>query len=1168
MMNSGSESRNPLSQKPSSAAHSSRNLSSRAAHAADAASPRKEASAWAARKENGRAAANGYDSDAETDILSDAEKPKAKPKKKRSSIESSHRQRSSPSVVKSEPSRSQPTSRRSSMTAGSTKDAKRVNGVDRKDGDSKKSASTKLRPVEKATSSSSRAQSAEASLSAGSSAPSETAYDSPDRTRQSLSVEPRKRKLSDEHPKSRLEPPRQRPRLDPAATKPKRLSSPASNPPASAGHRRSISNQSGIARPASRKRRDASVTSQQSDDRKKWADDSSDDSSPPPRKDKSIPRLAPTTSRSLSQRALTSPARTNLLHSRRADKYGTTPLAKACEKGQLDAVKKAYEQAPEELDQEDNGGFTPLQKAALGGHFEVVKFLLDKGCRKDCFSKEERDTPLIDAVENGHFKVVKLLLNKGVNPFHANKKGVRAIDAVDYEEDFAKEIEIALREAMDNYQGTEEKQQDDVVVRQQERLVIPSSSRRDGGGLRPDLLYQALTPDNLLKYSTNGDLEAMGMILESVEPTVACAVAAARGGHVDALGLLLGTAQSMEKDPSPLKYEETPMLAAIGRGHLKVIELLLDQDNFNPCRKTRDGKAYYEIAAERRGPRWQQEHELLKARYDAHKEHAASGKKREPKSKSISKDISPKSPRLSKATARKSITVEEDKEKEKEKEKEKKKRLSSGSTKDLGASKDLTRKRRVVDEDSSEATSDHEHPRRRPHGSSKTQRKTSLTGSSLKQKDDHSPQPSSPRAKFARKPKVKREDVDGDNDIIMDDAPTTNGRSEERASKMKQREEAAERRAREEAEAQLRAETEAREKQELEARQREEAEQARLAEEERLRKRKIFLATLPLMLRRAVEQGMDRPMKGHLPTVHPEYKDVPVVDNYPPRPAAQESPLWVKGVKDAFLPLMTVKLCDIDWSISDPRYDHPEDAGHELYILSHHVVGIFGLSDLDLKTHYPRWQTIPATEQHLSTFVRCYNVFNLEWEYNWYFAGCNHYDEDKSRKWFEQSKSRFISLWPQLSWVKLSDFTSAFEELKATPKGKKLEELGEIKPRLYRKLRRPRPPGYDPRTDPENKVYVVSKPMPTHIRSGLGSVYIKPGSKEDLENPMPPLPPEFIKSLEARGIRTPTRSSLSSTSAAGSPTVVNGVNNIGVGTPKADEGREGERDEEDTVMRD
>ncbi|KAF2433188.1 ankyrin, partial [Tothia fuscella] len=442
--------------------------------------------------------------------------------------------------------------------------------------------------------------------------------DSNDRTRQAHSAEPRKRKFSDSLRPSKLERPRQRPRLDKirpsskSQLKHRQFSPPTPNTPGIRAHKRSASTQSslptGTSSGQSRKRREASSTTAASDPKEWNSDSTSDGDDSPPHRLPPIPNLAPPRQSRSNPRALHSPART--MPKQRADRYGVTPLARACERGNLEAVKTAYEEAPSELDQPDHGGFAPLAKAALGGYAKIVQFLLDKGCRKDCQSKEEHDTPLIDAVENNHPEVVRILLKGGVNPHHSNKNGLRAIDAVDEKsQDHAQEMKAMIQQAMQDYEGSESDGEDN-----QEPQVFTQEDKP-----RPDLLYLEANIKHLLDYSRKGDAQAVGYFLDSVKPNNACAVAAARGGHDVVLGLLLAYAgEKLETDPDPTKYEETPLTAAIGRGHLKIIKLLLDQDNFNPTRLSKDGKTYFELAEEVRGPKWQAEVDLLKERYEAY----------------------------------------------------------------------------------------------------------------------------------------------------------------------------------------------------------------------------------------------------------------------------------------------------------------------------------------------------------------------------------------------------------------------------------------------------------------------------------------------------------------------------------------------------------------------
>jgi ankyrin repeat protein len=409
------------------------------------------------------------------------------------------------------------------------------------------------------------------------------------RGRSASTVDNRKRKLRDDlFPKS-FEPPRQRPRTE--GLKESRQPSSPATPRFGRPHKRSQSTQSAITGIAGRKRRE--VTNLALSTEEHWSGSSSDHSTSPQ------PTLAPHLQQHVrvkrsSHRALTSPART--MPQRKIDRFGATRLARESEKGDLEAVKEAFEEAPDELDQPDYAGITPLQKAALHGWAPVVRYLISKGCRTDCES-HDRDTPLIDAVENSHLEVVTLLLDQGqVNPHHANKKGQRAIDVLDPEDEDAEEIEKELRNAMRHRVDTSSNDHE----RSQKQAKTASR-----------LLYNEFNVETLIEKAGDGDILAVGELINSnIKPNITCGVAAARGGHYDILSILL--ASGLKADPDPSKHPETPMTVAIGRGYLKIIQLLLEQDNFNPTRRNKEHKTYWEISAERHGPKWEEERDMLK----------------------------------------------------------------------------------------------------------------------------------------------------------------------------------------------------------------------------------------------------------------------------------------------------------------------------------------------------------------------------------------------------------------------------------------------------------------------------------------------------------------------------------------------------------------------------
>ncbi|RMX40138.1 hypothetical protein pdam_00002233 [Pocillopora damicornis] len=92
-------------------------------------------------------------------------------------------------------------------------------------------------------------------------------------------------------------------------------------------------------------------------------------------------------------------------------KDGSTPFHCACALGNLDVVKRFYEQDKEALGciPKDNQGMSPLHRAAGNNHAKVVKFLLEKE-----FPVNPRDakcrTPLLLASAVGGLESVKVLL--------------------------------------------------------------------------------------------------------------------------------------------------------------------------------------------------------------------------------------------------------------------------------------------------------------------------------------------------------------------------------------------------------------------------------------------------------------------------------------------------------------------------------------------------------------------------------------------------------------------------------------------------------------------------------------------------------------------------------------------------------------------------------------
>ena len=383
------------------------------------------------------------------------------------------------------------------------------------------------------------------------------------------------------------------------------------------------------------------------------SEDSADSSSRRPRP--SVASLAKLTSQ---DGDLMSPARPASRKLR--DKIGRTPLARACHNGDVELVRIRFAERPQDLRVQDNAENTPLQIACLEGHDEVVEFLISQGAEIN-IQNNVKDTPLIDAVENGHVDVVRLLLKHGANPRLANQNGDEPVDLITEDTENGPDIKELLEEAREqakkalgidiNDVGTRDGASSRAASAASPRDSPPVSgrspsmfnSRRRTGRSEPtrnDLLYEAKTPENLVRLAGKGDVQGVVEIVQVLPkaPTEAL-IAAARGGHQQALEMLIGLGKP-DPDPDPIRGTKmasghnTPILAAIGRGHPKIVRLLAEQSGFNPMKRL-GGRTYFEIAEERKGERWEEEVKYLKEAYSNYKNKKSQSPRK-------SRDVKPK----------------------------------------------------------------------------------------------------------------------------------------------------------------------------------------------------------------------------------------------------------------------------------------------------------------------------------------------------------------------------------------------------------------------------------------------------------------------------------------------------------------------------------------------
>ena len=337
----------------------------------------------------------------------------------------------------------------------------------------------------------------------------------------------------------------------------------------------------------------------------------------------------------------------NMPHKPKRDASGRTLLHRAAQRGNLEEVINIYNQNQDLLNEEDNAGYIPLHEASLAGHTDVVNFLLSSGSYVDKQSHTDMDTPLMDAVENGHLEVVRLLLEKGADPRIRNKSGSDALELMSEDKPDSSAIEEAIKAALALQKRRSKRSSDD---ENRNSAQVESHSSRDPSVASPvhdtapptcrhatagrrkgarteqtknEVLWVEGGKNGLQKLREKarlGDSAIVYACLErGVKPDVESLIGAIKGGHDDTVSLLL--AFDADADPEPRSTstgkrqpEETPMLAAIGRNNLKILEYLLDK--VDPLRKDSRGRSYMDISRDRAGDLWEQEVKLLQAAYD------------------------------------------------------------------------------------------------------------------------------------------------------------------------------------------------------------------------------------------------------------------------------------------------------------------------------------------------------------------------------------------------------------------------------------------------------------------------------------------------------------------------------------------------------------------------
>ena len=102
-------------------------------------------------------------------------------------------------------------------------------------------------------------------------------------------------------------------------------------------------------------------------------------------------------------------------------------LHKACEKGDIQAVKQHLD-AGADVNDKDDKGFAPLVYACGEGHVELSEFLIDKGADMHVKAGYPALSPLHAAASENYEEIAALLIIKGADVNIKNDDGETPLD--------------------------------------------------------------------------------------------------------------------------------------------------------------------------------------------------------------------------------------------------------------------------------------------------------------------------------------------------------------------------------------------------------------------------------------------------------------------------------------------------------------------------------------------------------------------------------------------------------------------------------------------------------------------------------------------------------------------------------------------------------------------
>jgi ankyrin repeat protein len=264
---------------------------------------------------------------------------------------------------------------------------------------------------------------------------------------------------------------------------------------------------------------------------------------------------------------------------------GQTPLHLASLANNIDRVKELIGEGAD-VNAQDNALHSSLLEAALNGHTEIVRLLLENGASVD-LTNIDNDTALIDAAANHHYDTVKVLLEHDANPWLENTSGQTALDAMfaysqdgEHDEDLKRLLRDACRKYVEKHGNILHPSPNDQPIHSYEgsgrnRSRHPSYRRGSETEFTP-LVTGKDAFRTLRERASHGDLQYLNTYLQSnLKNDPETLALAARFGHDEIVSLLLAIRQ-YDPNAKTNKEHQTALMRAVGRNHLKVVKLLLD----------------------------------------------------------------------------------------------------------------------------------------------------------------------------------------------------------------------------------------------------------------------------------------------------------------------------------------------------------------------------------------------------------------------------------------------------------------------------------------------------------------------------------------------------------------------------------------------------------------